>query len=109
PARLTAGVLRKPYCAARDCPKVPKAYATVSPCCAVCRAGASGRGGGLDDDGVATEDSEQGRRISAAMLEYWVTFMRDGRPAGKDLPEWPVYTSAAPRTMVFGNSSIVAR
>ena len=76
---------------------------------AVSRAGASGRGGGLDDDGVATEDSEQGRRISAAMLEYWVTFMRDGRPAGKDLPEWPVYTSAAPRTMVFGNSSIVAR
>lgn len=68
-----------------------------------------GRGGSREDDSVAVEDSEQGRRISAAMLEYWLTFMRDGQPGGKDLPAWPAWSPDAPQTMVFGNAEIAAR
>jgi carboxylesterase type B len=52
------------------------------------------------------EDSEQGRSISAAMLEYWLAFMRDGQPSGKKLPAWPAFMSYAPKTMVFGNNGI---
>lgn len=70
---------------------------------------AAGRGGGREDDAVSVEDSEQGRRISAGMLEYWITFMRDGVPTGRDLPAWPAYKSESPRAMVFGNSGIAPR
>jgi carboxylesterase type B len=52
------------------------------------------------------EDSEQGRAISSAMLEYWIKFMRDGQPSGQQLPAWPAYNSTAPKTMVFGNNGI---
>jgi para-nitrobenzyl esterase len=63
-------------------------------------------GAGREDDSQPVEESEQGRAISAAMLEYWVTFMRDGQPSGKQLPAWPAYKSDAPKTMVFGNNGI---
>jgi para-nitrobenzyl esterase len=76
---------------------------------AATKAARAGRGGGREDDSLAVEDSEQGRLISAAMLEYWVTFMRDGTPGGADLPAWPAYSPDSPRTMVFGNSGIAAR
>jgi len=73
------------------------------------RAARGGWGGGRENDAVSVEESEQGRRISSAMLEYWVTFMRDGTPGGKDLPSWPSHAATAPQTMVFGNSGIFAR
>ncbi len=38
-------------------------------------------------------------------MEYWVAFMRDGKPSGEKLPVWPPYTSTAPETMVFGTSA----
>jgi para-nitrobenzyl esterase len=63
-------------------------------------------GAGREDDSQPVEDSEQGRAISAAMLEYWLAFMRDGQPSGKKLPAWPAYMSNAPKTMVFGNNGI---
>lgn len=63
-------------------------------------------GGGREDDSQPVEDSDQGRAISAAMLEYWISFMRDGQPSGKQLPAWPAYTTTAPKTMVFGNEGI---
>ncbi|MFM7039246.1 MAG: carboxylesterase family protein [Planctomycetaceae bacterium] len=73
------------------------------------RARGAGRGGEREDDSVLVEDSEQGRKISAAMLEYWVNFMRNGKPGGKDLPPWPAYSADSPRTMVFGNADIAVR
>jgi len=74
------------------------------------------RGGGKrpagnvrEDDSQPVEESEQGRAISSAMLEYWITFMRDGQPSGQQLPAWPAYNSTAPKTMVFGNNGIVVK
>ena len=66
-------------------------------------------GSGREEDSQSVEDSEQGREISAAMMEYWVAFMRDGKPSGKKLPPWPTHTSASPKTMVFGNEGISVR
>ena len=66
-------------------------------------------GGGREDDSQPVEDSQQGREISAAMLEYWVSFMRDGKPSGKKLPEWPAYHPQSRKVMVFGNEAIAAR
>jgi para-nitrobenzyl esterase len=76
---------------------------------AAANAARAGRGGGREDDSVAVEESEQGRKISVAMLEYWVNFMRDGKPGGNDLPDWPAYSPDSPWTLVFGNSGISAR
>lgn len=67
------------------------------------------RGVGREDDSVAVEESEKGRKISAEMLDYWVTFTRDGEPRGKNLPDWPAYSPDSPWRMVFGNSGIAAR
>ena len=66
-------------------------------------------GGGREDDSQPVEDSEQGRAISAAMLEYWISFMRDGQPSGKQLPAWPAHTANATKTMIFGNHGIGVR
>ncbi|MFN6127505.1 MAG: hypothetical protein ACK6DC_00580 [Planctomycetota bacterium] len=63
-------------------------------------------GAGREDDSLPVEESEQGREISAAMMEYWVAFMRDGKPSGAKLPAWPAYSSSAPKTMVFGNTGL---
>ncbi len=63
-------------------------------------------GGGGEDDTRPVEDSSEGRRISEAMMDYWTAFMRTGRPTGQSLPEWPAYTRAAPKAMVFGNNGI---
>jgi para-nitrobenzyl esterase len=65
-----------------------------------------GGGGGGEDDTQPVEESTEGRRISEAMLDYWTAFMRTGKPAGQNLPEWPAYTPAAPKAMVFGNGAI---
>jgi len=63
-------------------------------------------GGGREDDSQPVEDSEQGRKISEAMMQYWVAFMRDGKPSGDNLPPWQQHTAATPKTMVFGNEGI---
>ncbi|MBU6174266.1 MAG: carboxylesterase family protein, partial [Planctomycetes bacterium] len=63
-------------------------------------------GGGREDDSQPVEDSEQGRKISEAMMQYWVAFMRDGKPSGDNLPTWQQHTAATPKTMVFGNEGI---
>ncbi|MFN9627692.1 MAG: carboxylesterase family protein, partial [Planctomycetota bacterium] len=70
------------------------------------RRGGGGAGAGREDDSQPVEESEQGRAISSAMLEYWIKFMRDGQPSGQQLPAWPAYNSTAPKTMVFGNNGI---
>jgi hypothetical protein len=35
-------------------------------------------GAGREDDSLPVEESEHGREINAAMMEYWGAFMRDG-------------------------------
>ena len=67
------------------------------------RGGGGDAGGGREDDSQPVEDSEQGRKISAAMMDYWIAFIKDGKPGGKDLPDWPVYQPTEPKVMVFGN------
>ena len=66
-------------------------------------------GGGREDDSREVEESPQGRKISDAMIGYWIAFMRVGDPNNDQLPPWPRHVAAAPRTMVFGNQSIVAK
>lgn len=59
-----------------------------------------------DDDSLPVENSAQGREISAAMMDYWVSFMRDGKPASENLPSWPSYSPDSPATLIFGNQGI---
>lgn len=76
------------------------------------RASSRRRGGGTagqEDDSQPVEASAEGRRISDAMMDYIVAFMRTGAPSVKGLPEWPAHSGATPRTMVFGNAGIAAR
>jgi para-nitrobenzyl esterase len=76
------------------------------------RAASRRRGGGAaarEDDSQPVEGSAEGRRISEAMMDYIVAFMRMGVPAVKGLPEWPAYSQSAPSTMVFGNAGITAK
>jgi para-nitrobenzyl esterase len=73
------------------------------------RGGGRNAGGGREDDSQPVEESEQGRKISAAMMDYWIAFMKDGKPSSKDLPDWPAYRPSEPKVMVFGNESIAAK
>ena len=73
------------------------------------RGGGGNAGGRREDDSQPVEESEQGRKISAAMMDYWIAFMKDGKPSGKDLPDWPAYRPSEPKVMVFGNESIAAK
>ena len=40
--------------------------------------------------------------VSDLMSGYWVNFARTGDPNGAGLPEWPPFTAASPKVMVFG-------
>jgi para-nitrobenzyl esterase len=40
-------------------------------------------------------DSVADRRLSAAMMDYWVSFARSGLPSAKDQPAWQPYGKAA--------------
>ena len=65
--------------------------------------------GGENEDANPVEDSTEGRRISEAMMDYWVAFLRTGKPHAENLPVWPAFASSAPKAMVFGNSGIEAK
>jgi carboxylesterase type B len=65
--------------------------------------------GGREDDSAPVEESTEGRRISEAMMDYFVAFMRTGKPEANGLAEWPAYSASAPKTMVFGNFGIGAK
>jgi para-nitrobenzyl esterase len=73
------------------------------------RGGRVGNAAGREDDTGPVEESEQGRKISAAMMDYWMAFMKDGKPSGNQLADWPAYQPAAAKVMVFGNKNIAAR
>jgi para-nitrobenzyl esterase len=38
-------------------------------------------------------DTAAEQRLSDAMLDYWASFARDGRPAARAAPAWPAYTA----------------
>jgi len=73
------------------------------------RRGGGGGGAGREDDSQPVEGSNEGTKVSAAMMDYIVAFMRTGVPDAKGLPPWPAYTEKAPQTMVFGNFGIGAK
>lgn len=62
--------------------------------------------GGKGDTAAA---AEEGRKISEAMMAYWVSFMQTGRPQVKSLPDWPAYDPAAPEAMAFGNMGVASK
>jgi len=59
--------------------------------------------------GAPTQDRFAGNgpeveRLSAAMMDAWLSFARTGRPASEDLPAWPPYDISRP-TMIFDKPS----
>ena len=59
--------------------------------------------------GAPTQDRFAGsgpevERLSAAMMDAWLSFARTGRPASEDLPAWPPYDISRP-TMIFDKPS----
>ena len=44
-------------------------------------------------------------RVADQMISYWVNFARTGNPNGLDLPDWPLFDSAANLTMRLGADS----
>ncbi|HME06303.1 MAG TPA: carboxylesterase family protein [Bryobacteraceae bacterium] len=53
------------------------------------------------------EDTD--RKLSDAMLQYWVNFAVKGDPNGPGLPPWPRYDATVDAGMEFGNSVVVKR
>lgn len=45
---------------------------------------------------------EADRRLSEAMMRYWIAFAEGGVPAAEGLPEWPRVDAAAPRALELG-------
>jgi para-nitrobenzyl esterase len=52
--------------------------------------------------------TEAERALSDAMVSYWTTFARTGRPSAPDAPDWPVF-GAAKEYMHFIDRPVVAR
>jgi para-nitrobenzyl esterase len=65
--------------------------------------------GTLDRDGWADwlGDRDDAQALSRAVREAWATFARTGRPAAKDLPDWPAY-DANRLTVLLGRTVEVA-
>ncbi|XP_029464240.1 fatty acyl-CoA hydrolase precursor, medium chain-like isoform X2 [Rhinatrema bivittatum] len=43
------------------------------------------------DSGMLSNATEEEKRLSRTMMQYWANFARTGNPNGKGLVEWPVY------------------
>jgi para-nitrobenzyl esterase len=52
---------------------------------------------------------EPARRMSAALIDYWLAFMRDGQPSSTAGPAWPAFEPAKRSVMVFGNAAIAVK
>jgi para-nitrobenzyl esterase len=55
--------------------------------------------GHVNEQGYAEGD----KRISEAMMKYWVQFCKTGKPNIEDLPRWPRYTSESNKYLEFGD------
>ena len=56
--------------------------------------------GNIDKDGPSATD----KRLSEAMMDYWVRFAVQGNPNAAGLPAWPVYDRAAEPYLELGES-----
>jgi para-nitrobenzyl esterase len=43
--------------------------------------------------------------IEKTMDDYWVNFVKEGNPNGKNLPEWPKFDKSSQSIMVIGDES----
>jgi para-nitrobenzyl esterase len=57
--------------------------------------------GTLDAEGSITGTGAAARAVSAAMMDAFIAFARDGDPNHRGLPTWPVYSLPARATMIF--------
>ena len=53
------------------------------------------------DSWLPTDD--QDRALSQAMMDYWSSFAKNGRPQATNHPGWPVYTASRQYVMELGN------
>ena len=53
------------------------------------------------DDWLPVDDTD--RRLTEAVMDYWVQFARSGDPNSTKLPEWPVYSGQSPVVMELGD------
>jgi uncharacterized protein (TIGR03437 family) len=54
--------------------------------------------------GATISRDPEANRISSLMMDYWVSFMKTGFPAGASGPAWPAYDPREPKSMVFSNA-----
>jgi para-nitrobenzyl esterase len=51
--------------------------------------------------------TDEDRRLSELMINYWVNFAKYGNPNEKGMPEWPVYNVENPTVMYLkGNPKV---
>jgi len=58
-------------------------------------------------DPLNPKTSSSDLKISAAMGDYWINFVKYGNPNGKGLPEWPEFHTGQPSVMHFGETAHV--
>jgi para-nitrobenzyl esterase len=68
-----------------------------------------GQGSGREDDSVPVEDSMESRKVSDAMMDYFVAFLRYDNPKCANRAEWPAFAADSHKAMVFGNQSIESK
>jgi para-nitrobenzyl esterase len=49
--------------------------------------------------------TDDDKKLSQIMVDYWINFTKYGNPNGKDLPEWPAY-SAGKQSVIYFNTDI---
>lgn len=64
--------------------------------------------GGTPAGWPAIPDTAEQRAISDAMLDYWTSFARTGRPTAKAGPDWDVF-AANRAAMTFGKAPVLSR
>jgi para-nitrobenzyl esterase len=47
----------------------------------------------------------EAERLSAQMMDAWISFARSGRPAHEGIGEWPTYDEGRRPTMLFGRET----
>jgi para-nitrobenzyl esterase len=63
--------------------------------------------GTLDAETGLTRVTDQDRRISRLMMDYWVAFARRGDPNQAGLPDWPAYEPGSARVLEIGDEIAV--
>ena len=45
---------------------------------------------------------EEDRKLSEAMVGYWIRFARNGDPNGDESPQWPSYDASEEKYLILG-------